>query len=44
MIERCRKLGLQRYKSTEETEFDFIVLLTIRAVEHIRDHRYRLAL
>lgn len=44
MIERCRKLDLQLIKSTEETEFDFVVLLTMRAVEHIHNHRYRLAL
>ncbi len=44
MIERCRKLDLQLIKSTEETELDFVVLLTMRAVEHIRNHRYRLAL
>ncbi len=44
MIERCRKLDLQLIKSTEATEFDFVVLLTMRAVEHIRNHRYRLAL
>jgi hypothetical protein len=44
MIERCRKLDLQLIKSTEATELDFVVLLTMRAVEHIGNHRYRLAL
>ncbi len=44
MIERCRNLDLQLIKSAEETELDFVVLLTMRAVEHIRNHRYQLAL
>jgi hypothetical protein len=44
MIERCRKLDLRLAKSTEQAELDFVVLLTVRAVEHIRNHRYRLAI
>jgi hypothetical protein len=44
MTERCSKLDLRLIKSAEETELDFLVLLETRAVEYLRNHRYRLAL
>lgn len=44
MIERCRKLDLRLSKSEGETKLEFEVLLSMRTVEHLRNHRYRLAL